>query len=300
MKTILITGAGGYFGNVACRFFTQRGWRVLKGSRKPGADLAVDLDRPEKLASARLPGPIDAMLHAAAAHEVACARNPTDATVHNVAGTVAALEFATAMHIPRFVYLSTFRVFGRPRGVLDESSPPYPVDAYGLTHWQAEEAVALYTRLSRLSGFSVRPTNFYGAPETLDGFGRWTLVTFGFIREAFETGSITLRTPGLQVRNFVSVERVCEGIYNNLSREEPVPLLHIPGARAMSVLEWAKLVAWEIRRNFGHDVQMNCPGGDNSEPFFQPATRHADLLSGTEQPLSEFIVQMWRLLEGQR
>lgn len=273
MKTVLISGARGYFGAIACDYFRGRGWTVLRATRRAGDDVLFDLDRPELFAALRLDQPVDLFIHAAAAHEVACAQEPYKAASQNVAGTLAALDFAQANRIPRFAYLSTFHVFGRPAGLLNEATPPTPANVYGLTHLQAEACVEMYRRTGRVDGFSVRPANFYGVPASLDGFNRWTLTPLAFPKEALEKGGIVLKSPGHQRRNFVFVESLCELIERNALSPNPHPLLHAAGSEVLSIRDLARLVAEVVGERTGRSVAVTVPEGENREVPFEFTSR---------------------------
>ncbi len=269
MKTVMISGANGYFGVLACGFFQMRGWRVLRATRKAGDDFLFDLDRPEQFAALRVQQPVDLFIHAAAAHEVTCAREPYRATSQNVAGTLAALDFAVANRIPRFAYLSTFHVFGSPSGLLDERAVPTPANVYGLSHLQAEECVDLYRRRGLVAGFSVRPANFYGVPGSFTDFNRWTLTPLAFPKEALERGEIVLKSPGHQRRNFVHISAICDLIEGNALAGQPQPLLHAAGTETFSIRELALLVADVVHRELGRKIPVVFPEGENNEVAFE-------------------------------
>ena len=85
-KTVIISGANGYFGGIACQYFEAQGWQVLKATRQDGADIPLDLDQPEAFSSQKVDAQVDLFIHAAAAHEVTCREQPYRAVVQNVAG----------------------------------------------------------------------------------------------------------------------------------------------------------------------------------------------------------------------
>jgi UDP-glucose 4-epimerase len=296
VKTIIISGARGYFGGVACREFKKRGWKVLRASRGPGDDLLFDLSHPEHFAAIRLEQKVDLFLHAAAAHEVECAREPIPSFVHNVAGALSALEFATANRIPRFAYVSTFHVFGSPLGSISEASAPRPANIYGMSHLQAEELVGMYRMRGDLKAFSVRPANFFGMPADLSLFSRWSLTPFAFPKAAFDEGKIVLKTPGYQRRNFVAVSHVCDVIAMNAQLDIPKPLVHVAGSETFSIRELADLVAKVFRTRFGVEVDVTVPEGENQEPLFEFCSSHAFPLP--EPGMEVFIEELGQALRS--
>ncbi|WP_017658994.1 NAD-dependent epimerase/dehydratase family protein [Baaleninema simplex] len=288
-KTVLISGANGYFGGIACRDFAANGWRVLTATRKPGADVAIDLDRPQDFAQQTLETPVDLFVHAAAAHDVTCREQPYRSLWRNVAGTRAALDFCVNNDIPKFVYLSTFHVFGRPKGVIDETTTPLPLNDYGLTHLQAEEYVQLYRRQGKIQGLVLRPSNFFGIPADIDACNRWTLTPLGFCREAVELKKIVLRSPGYQKRNFISVWDICETIRSTVDHLDRLSLLHVPGPDTISIRQLAQLVEHSMRTRCGEAIDLVIPDGEPTEAEFHYTSDRIDEFFQPQRHIADFI-----------
>ncbi|MFE4105275.1 NAD-dependent epimerase/dehydratase family protein [Almyronema epifaneia] len=294
-QTVLISGANGYFGGIACQYFASQGWQVLKASRQPTADLVIDLDQPALLAQQRISTSVDLFIHAAAAHEVTCREQPYRSIGQNVAGTRAALEFCLHNAIPRFVYLSTFHVFGHPQGVVDETCQPQPVNDYGLSHLQAEDYVRLYCRQQGLQGLVVRPSNFFGIPADVDRCHRWTLTPLAFCREAVEQGQIVLRTPGYQQRNFIAVYDLCAAIAAAVEQIERYPLLHVAGPETISIRELAQRVQ-QAMHHLGRSIELIMPEGEPSPPQFTYTSRYLDQVYLPGQQIDAFLSDFCRML----
>ncbi|MBO9998484.1 MAG: NAD(P)-dependent oxidoreductase [Cyanobacteria bacterium SID2] len=300
--TVLISGANGYFGGIASRDFAANGWRVLTATRKPGADVTIDLDRLEDFAQQTIDTPVDLFVHAAAAHDVTCREQPYRSIWHNIAGTRAALEFCVNNNIPKFVYLSTFHVFGRPKGTIDETTVPLPLNDYGLTHLQAEEYVQLYRRQGKIQGLVLRPSNFFGIPADIDACNRWTLTPLGFCREGVELRKIVLRSPGYQKRNFISVWDICGTIRSTVDLLDRVSLLHVPGPDTISIRALAQLVEKAMKERCGESIELVIPDGEPTEAefnytsnriaeFYQPQRRIADFIG-------EFCEKLYERAKG--
>ncbi len=257
-KSVIISGANGYFGGIACQYFQQLGWSVLKATRQAEADIHFELDFPEQFAKIKIDCHADVFIHAAAAHEVTCNKHPYRSIFYNVAGTKAALDFCILNKIQYFVYLSTFHVFGNPQGIIDESNIPCPVNDYGLSHLQAEQYVQMYTKVGGIKGLVVRPSNFFGIPANLQTCDRWTLIPLSFCKEAVERSKITLRTSGLQTRNFVAVTDICAAIVKAIELQK-LEILHIFGNDTLSIKELAQLVQKVMRKELLQDVVIEFP-----------------------------------------
>ncbi|NJN02936.1 MAG: NAD(P)-dependent oxidoreductase [Leptolyngbyaceae cyanobacterium SL_1_1] len=294
-KTVLISGANGYFGGIACQYFQALGWQVLKATRGADADLVIDLDQPEALAQQRLSSRVDLFIHGAAAHEVTCREQPYRSIGQNVAGTRAALEFCLHNDIPKFVYLSTFHVFGNPQGVIDETSQPLPANDYGLSHLQAEDYVRLYRRQYALQGLVVRPSNFFGIPANIDRCNRWTLTPLAFCREAVEQGKIVLKTPGYQQRNFIAVKDLCAAIAAAVEQIEPYPLLHVAGPETLSIRALAQRVE-RVMNDLGQPVDLVLPEGEPLPEQFTFTSRYLSQLYRPSQTIDAFLSEFCSIL----
>lgn len=83
----------------------------------------------------------------------------------NVAGSARVAEMAAAAGVRRFVLLSSIKVHGEctlPAQPFTENDLPSPVDPYGLSKWEAEEAVRRVAARTGLEIVVVRPPLVYG------------------------------------------------------------------------------------------------------------------------------------------
>jgi UDP-glucose 4-epimerase len=295
-KTVLISGANGYFGGVACQYFEARAWTVLKATRQPDADVVLDLDLPHDFAKQTVDGAIDLFIHAAAAHEVTCREQPYRSVNQNVVGTKAALDFCVSNQIPKFVYLSTFHVFGNPQGIIDERTQPLPANDYGLSHLQAEEYVQMYTRQQSIQGLIVRPSNFFGVPADVRYCKRWTLTPLAFCKEAIENRKIVLRTPGFQQRNFISVLDICGAIDTAIHHPASPSLFHIAGRETISIRELAKLVQRVALETLGIEVELSIPEGIPIDSTFTYTSQTLNNLYQPTQTLEIFVADFIKVL----
>lgn len=139
MKTILITGAGGFIGARACSFFRNAGYRVRAHSRfaVPSADVVSgDLLSPESI-DAACDG-ADAVFHIAG---LAHARGVDERELEriNVFWTRELALGAARRSIP-FLYISSSKVYGET-GRFSEEAPVDPRDAYARAKVKAEEEI---------------------------------------------------------------------------------------------------------------------------------------------------------------
>jgi len=131
---VLITGANGQLGSELCRALTGD---TIIAKDLPSFDLASE-QVTEQIVEARP----HVIIHAGAYTDVDGAeREPERATAVNVSGTERVARAAVRTGA-RLVYVSTDYVFdGLQQVPYREQDIPHPVNHYGLTKWQGEQAV---------------------------------------------------------------------------------------------------------------------------------------------------------------
>ena len=175
MQTVLITGATGFIGQALCAALRRAGKSLRIVARKPrdlpaehpGADnfIHADIGDPVDWAAA-LQG-VDCVVHLAARTHVMrdTAADPlAEYRRINVDATRRLAQAAAAAAVRRFVFLSSIKVNGEATtGVpYSEQSLPHPEDSYGLSKWEAEQALSAIAAESRLETVVLRPPLVYG------------------------------------------------------------------------------------------------------------------------------------------
>lgn len=260
---IVLSGASGLFGGIARRVLAERGLAVVSAGRRKQDQVPFDLE--DASTPNQAVNGVRAFVHCAAASEVECKEDPRGSIVKNVAGTWQALNYCVAQKIKRFVYISTFHVYGLDEGLVNEETATKPVGIYGLSHLQAEQLVKSFSQSGLLSVNIVRPSNLIDVPSSFETFNRWSLVPYGFCRDAVTTRSITLRTSGVQQRNFVSSRDVAETIARLIESGDTPEVINTPGLSTLSVAELADLVALKSSLRHGA-VSVNRPGDVDLAP----------------------------------
>lgn len=170
---ILVTGATGFIGKALCRYLSERGHEVLAGVRRrlggscngvlivELGTLGIDTVAPEKLAG------VNAVVHLASRVHVMreSATDPlADYRRTNVDGTVSMVQAAAKAGVRRFVFVSSIKVNGDDSGdtVFDENSAPAPADPYGVSKWEAEQALAALALSAGVEHVVLRPPLIYG------------------------------------------------------------------------------------------------------------------------------------------
>jgi UDP-glucose 4-epimerase len=87
---------------------------------------------------------IHTIIHLAALNEHNSFKNIESAWKTNTLGRQALLSAASQQHILKFIYFSTFHVYGDCQGEITEESPNRPYHPYAATHRAAEDMFRFY------------------------------------------------------------------------------------------------------------------------------------------------------------
>jgi nucleoside-diphosphate-sugar epimerase len=170
MDTVLVTGANGFIGRALCDVLAASGRRVRKAVRMPVpslpdavavGDIGLDTDWRTALEGVR------GVVHLAARSHV-LRETATDPLAEyrkiNVSGTERLARSAAAGGVRRLVFVSSVKVNGerteeRP---FTEDGVPRPEDAYGVSKWEAEQALSRIAAGTGLEVVVLRPPLVYG------------------------------------------------------------------------------------------------------------------------------------------
>ncbi len=265
---ILITGANGFIGSYLASFFLKKGNEVVATSRQFHASTKlllnkatlIELDVLDKTALDKLTVKADVIIHTATANDI-ISKDALKGIELSAVGTKNILDHAVQNKIPKVIVFSTLQVYGTElTGTINEDSSLLYQNDYGLNHLFGEMYAELYARQGKVQTVTVRPSNVYGRILT-DAFNRWTLVPGCFCKEAYESGTITIKSSGLQMRNFINLV--------NLARAIDSILQHFPGnyecynlasSRANTMVEVAEKVKQVYEKLYKKPVQLNITG----------------------------------------
>lgn len=156
MKSILVTGSGGFIGRRLVRSLRDAGYSVLDLSRADG-DIA-DPATLERFYEA----PVGFVFHLAGRTSVPDAwREPADFQRVNVTGTVNVLELCRKRKIP-LTYVSAY-LYGIPASLpIKETDRIEPNNPYALSKFLAESVCTFYATHFDVPVTIIRPFNIYG------------------------------------------------------------------------------------------------------------------------------------------
>lgn len=182
VNRMLVTGANGFVGRKLCAELPRRGYAVraavrLANSPVENAEVAVvgEVDEGTNWSDALRDA--DVVIHLAARVHVMkdTAADPLAEFLKvNLHGTENLARQAALAGVKRFVYVSSIKVNGeRTTGTraYAESDIPAPRDPYGISKWQAEQALQRIARETGMEVVIVRPPMVYG-PDVKGNFIR--------------------------------------------------------------------------------------------------------------------------------
>ena len=282
MEKVLITGGLGYLGGRLVRHLqSQRSDSELRLIARRddkfipewarGLDIAQADIRDETKVTEALDG-IDTVIHLAAIDEIEAVKNPQLALEVNAIGTYRLLEAARKQKVRRFLFFSTFHVYGpKAQNPITEETIARPVHPYSLTHHTGEDLTNWFNQSFGLQTIIVRVSNGYGYPADAQ-VNRWSLVFNDFCRQAVEQSQITIRSSGKQHRDFIAITDVVNAVSHLLDLGPEIwnaGLFNLGGDCSLSIAEVAGIVTDEYRQRTGREIPIyygSDPPGINTEP----------------------------------
>lgn len=258
---ILITGGLGNLGSWLTHAFAQSGYEVFVLSQKARytlkdipytlieADIS-DLDALKKV----IPKDIDYCIHTASLNEYFVDNYPQKALLVNTLGTRNLLEALNIKQLKKFIYFSTFHVYGLQEGVISEDTHPYPKNDYASTHLFAEYYVKQFHATHQLQYTIFRLTNSYGCPLIKES-DKWYLVLNDLVRSAFLNQKIILQTNGNAKRDFIWMGDVCAITLDSLS-VLPNDIYNLSSAQHYKVIELAQMVQEAYLQRYGKTIEI--------------------------------------------
>ena len=268
-RRVLITGGLGYLGGristylvaslpqLSLRLMTRRSYdRIPQWASLLDVVQGDVLD--EESLEAALEG-VDTVVHLAALNEIESQQDPDLALEVNGRGTYRMLRACHARRVRRFLYFSTFHVYGLGTAqVITEESPTRPVHPYSITHRLAEDFVNWYSHAYGLETLILRLSNGYGYAAD-PGVRRWSLVFNDLCLQAVQKNEITLRSQGTEYRDFISLTDVARGVGHLLGLPSGAwqdGVLNIGGECSLSIKEVARRVASEYLLCYGKEMPV--------------------------------------------
>lgn len=271
---VLILGGFGTIGaRLAERLVVTNRYRLTLSSRvsrvaptwAPGAQTCV-LDITDTGDWSSTLGGVDTIVHLVSLTDFQAKDDPNEAWRVGVDGTRHLIDNAQRAGVSRIIFMSTGHVYGTPyTGHITEGTPPNPQQPYATTHLEAEKLLANAHGTNGMTTVRLRLSNGFGYPKLRDN-AIWQIVINDLCRQTIVNGSLTLKSSGLQHRNFIPFTDVCSALLHTIDMSTDIVgdgLFNLGSLEAMRVIDIAKRVQERARAVLGLDLALHVPPAHN-------------------------------------
>jgi UDP-glucose 4-epimerase len=228
-----------------------------------------------------------AIIHLAALNEHDSFNDIKSAWETNTLGTQFLLSIANQKQVSKFIYFSTFHVYGSFKEIITEKSATNPHHPYAASHRAAEDMVRFFRYYKAMDTLTFRMSNGFGYPMD-SGINRWTLVFNDLCQQAITLRKMVLGSSGKQHRDFISLHDVAAAVDYFLFA---IPdkwgdgLYNLGGDCSISISEVASKIANVYRKKYDKLIPIEILGKDNDE-VHSPVHFNIDKLKNTGFQLS--------------
>jgi len=286
MKTVLVTGAGGFIGrNLVNLLLGHKNYELILTDRNLPRDYLteinetqnrrvtcynLDIMKKESAFDIFSKHDIDTCVHLAALVNVEDSIKYPDKTMDvNVRGTINILDASAKNQVENFVFASSAAVYGHPVKIpINEKHQLKPISPYGASKLLAEKHVSSYMNSKQIRNtISLRIFNAYGDIQ----FGNVSVIAKFAKRLSLGLAPIVHGT-GSQKRDFVSIKDVVNAM-----------LLSIKATETRSdLLEPASPLIFNIGTGVATTIKDLCQqmislSGLDLEPFYKDGSNEADI-----------------------
>ncbi|MEL4894910.1 NAD-dependent epimerase/dehydratase family protein [Crocosphaera sp. Alani8] len=277
-QRILITGGLGYVGGrLAVDLSTDPNYEVIVTTRSIAPPQTswlpqgkvMSLDLLNRQDCDRICEGIDTVIHLAALNEIDSGKDPDKALLVTGLGSLNLLKAAEQAKVKQFIYFSTAHIYRAPLvGNITENDVPRPAHPYSITHKTAEDFILAEGDRSSLRTLVLRLSNGIGAPTHPD-VNRWTLVGNDLCRQAVTEKALTLRSSGLQWRDFITLRDVGEAVKHLLQPEIDWGngIFNLGGEMPLRIIDIAQLIQQRCEITLGFTPKLIRPAPKPEEKY---------------------------------
>jgi UDP-glucose 4-epimerase len=264
---VLITGGFGNLGSWVTKEFQDAGYEVTVGSSRgivPHGMLGTrylkfDLMNPESVAAALEHESFQIVVHAGSLNDGFVEGYFWKAYRANVEGTSLLLNSLKKNKLKKFIYFSTFHVYGLGSGLITEETPTNPRNDYATSHLAAEFIVRQHAAVSGIPVAILRLSNGYGHPLFMESV-KWNLIFFDLILMAAKNGKISLKSNPNQRRDFVWMGDIVQASRRIAEYDSDISeTFNVSLGKSMTLNEFSLEIAAAYREFYGKDLALDFP-----------------------------------------
>lgn len=275
MKTVIVTGAGGYIGSILVPKLLERGYKVKAIDRfffgieklKLNENLEIIKDDTRVLSEKHFKD-VDFVIDLVAISNDPTGERFNEATWQiNHYSRVRTAKLSKRAGVKRYIFPSSCSIYGFQESVVDENSPVNPLTTYAKANLQAERDIlpladidftVIVLRFSTVFGYSPRM--------------RFDLAINGMTYGAWKTGRLPLMRDGSQYRPFVHVEDVAEAVIEFLEFPDTSKIngeIFNVGGNELNyqIGELGKLISQIVEKETGRKVEIEWYGDPDKRSY---------------------------------
>ena len=261
---ILITGASGYIGEYLIKYLSESGYYVGALGRKKTDHIDkfshnfYNFNLLEKNLY-KINEDYDFLIHLAGGNEIDC-KCFSNAIDLNLKGTQNVLDFCVLNGIKNIIFFSTIHVLGILEGNISNNTIPNPLNNYALSNFYAEKFLMMKQRIvGSFNYLIIRPTNIFGNPITKSK--RTSLIPTSFCIEALKTNTITVKSSGKTIVDFIYVKDLCSLVESFIKNKNiSNNIVNVSSNNQFTVFEIANLVKEEYQKLYNKNCETLVKG----------------------------------------
>ncbi len=261
-KVVLVTGATGDIGTWLVDFFLKRNYFVIALSRtstskynssKGVKPLDVDITNYLELRQSLANTSFKFCVHAASLNK----KYDVNSFNTNVIGTYNLLRFFDENSISvKLVYLSTFQVYGKYLGKINELTKVRCTDDYSTTHICAENLILKNIYSNKLNGIILRLSNTYGFPEFTKSWQSKSFIS-EICRQVVEDKSINLTSEKEEFRDYIHLLDLCYLIEKIIKNNKIIGTFNVSSNVTYTNLDIGKMAQDIFFRLYKKSIKLN-------------------------------------------